>query len=394
MNYNLSSDDKIQLELRKFVAPEYIFGTDARLLAANYCTSFGAKKVLLVSYEGVINQPWFLDIENSLRQNTIDYIIYSSVSPNPRNEEVMVGANIYLENKCNLILAIGGGSVLDCAKGIGIVTSNKKHINSFEGVDTIDYPTPPLICIPTTGGTAADVSQFAIINKIEERYKMAIISKAVVPDVALIDPVTLTTMDSFLTACTGIDALSHAFEAFVSNANSPFTDLYAQEAISIIHTNLLQSLKHPTDLDLRGKVMLGSLYAGLAFSNASLGCTHSLTHSLGGYLDLPHGECNAILMPHVVEFNYPQAETRYKRIADILGIPIKDLTTSQIKYALRDKLFQINDDLGITSKLKQRGVNTDDINPLAKKAIADPCNATNPRSPIVSDLKTLYREAM
>ena len=385
---------EIQLELRKFVAPEYIFGLNARLLAGNFCRQLGGKKVLIVTDSGIIKTPWLNEIENSLTQSDIDYKIFSSISPNPRDYEVMEGVECYQENKCNIILALGGGSVLDAAKGIGIVSTNHLPISAFEGVDKIERPMPPLICIPTTGGTAADVSQFAIINNYREKYKMAIISKSVVPDVALIDPETLTSMDSFLTACTGIDALSHAFEAYVSNASSAVTDLYALEAIRLIHSNLLHSYNNPYDLQSRGKIMLSSLYAGLAFSNASLGCVHSLAHSLGGYLDLSHGECNAILLPHVVDFNYDSASDRYNTIAQTLNIPISGLNNSQIKKILIDHLKSFNQSLGINSNLSDKQVGTSDITVLSAKAIKDPCNATNPKPPKKRDLEVIYSEAM
>lgn len=385
---------QIQLELRKFVAPEYIFGLKARLLAGNFCRQLGGKKVLLVTDSGILKTPWVKEVEDSLIQSGIDFVIFSSISPNPRDYEVMEGVECYRENKCNIILALGGGSVLDAAKGIGIVSTNHLPISIFEGVDKIGRPMPPLICIPTTGGTAADVSQFAIINNYGERYKMAIISKSVVPDVALIDPETLTSMDGFLTACTGIDALSHAFEAYVSNASSAVTDLYALEAISLIHSNLLDSYHNPLDIQSRGKIMLSSLYAGLAFSNASLGCVHSLAHSLGGYLDLPHGECNAILLPHVVDFNYSSASDRYMTIARTLNIPISGLNESQIKNSLIDYLKDLNLALGIHSSLSDKQVKTSDISVLSGKAIKDPCNATNPRPPKKRDLEIIYSEAM
>jgi len=385
---------EIQLELRKFVAPEYIFGLSARLLAGNFCRQLGGKKVLLVTDSGIIKTSWLKEVENSLIQSDIDYVIFSSISPNPRDYEVMEGVKCYRENKCNIILALGGGSVLDAAKGIGIVSTNHLPISTFEGVDKIERPMPPLICIPTTGGTAADVSQFTIINNYSERYKMAIISKSVVPDVALIDPETLTSMDSFLTACTGIDALSHAFEAYVSNASSAVTDLYALEAIRLIHFNLLESYHHPLDIQLRGKIMLSSLYAGLAFSNASLGCVHSMAHSLGGYLDLPHGECNAILLPHVVDFNYNSAPDRYNIIAQTLNISISGLNESQIKKRLIDHLKNFNQSLGINSNLSDKQVTISDIPVLSAKAIKDPCNATNPKPPIKRDIEVIYSEAM
>ncbi|WP_320018385.1 alcohol dehydrogenase-like regulatory protein ErcA [Labilibaculum manganireducens] len=386
--------DDIQLEIRKFVAPEYIFGLDSRVYVGLYCQKLGGRKVLLVTDNIILKSPWLLEAEGKLKEAEIDYVIFSNVSPNPRNYEVMEGAQMYSQNKCNMILAIGGGSVIDCAKGIGIIANNGGDIRDFEGVDKIYKPMPPLVCIPTTGGTSADVSQFAIINNYEEKYKMAIISKATVPDVALIDPYVLTSMSKHLTACTGIDALSHAFEAFVSNANSAFTDLYALEAIRLLDKNLLSSVQEPNNLQARGKVMLASLYAGLAFSNASLGCIHSMAHSLGGYLDLPHGECNAILLPHVVNYNFNTASDRYKKIAEILQLSSVGVNNQENKKLLMNYLFQMNKTLGVDKTLQEKGVSLDIISVLANKAIQDPCNATNPRPPVKKDLEVVYKEAL
>lgn len=390
----MKKKENLQLDLRKFVAPEYIFGIDARLMAADYCIRLGAEKVLITCDAGIKKTIWLNELEESFKNSKISYLIFDEISPNPRDYEVMEGAKKYLDNKCNLILAIGGGSVMDCAKGIGIVATNHRPIHEFEGIDKITKPTPPLICIPTTAGTSADVSQFAIINNISEKYKMAIISKALVPDLALIDPFVLQTMDTYLTACTGMDAMCHAFEAFVSNANSAFTDLFAIESISLIHNNLLLNIQEPNNIQARGKTMLGSLYAGLAFSNASLGCVHALAHSLGGYLDLAHGECNAILLPHVVNFNFPNASDRYKKIAETVDIPTKNLTGKEIQKKIFDYLIDLKNQVNIHSTLKDRGVNSDTTYILAQKAIKDPCNATNPRTPNKDDLVTIYKESI
>lgn len=390
----MKNQNHIELELRKFVAPEYIFGIDARKLAANYCLKHGAKKVLLVTDAGLISTPWFEETTTSLKNQHIHFIVFSRVSPNPRDYEVAEGTELYLENNCNLILALGGGSVMDCAKAIGIMATNNKNINAFEGVDKIYNSIPPLICIPTTGGSSADVSQFTIINNTTEKYKMAIISKAIVPDVALIDPIVLTSMDHFLTACTGIDALTHAIEAYVSNASSAFTDLYAREGISLIADNIELSIKEPHNIQARGKIMLASMYAGLAFSNASLGSLHSLAHSLGGYLDLPHGECNAILLPHIIDYNFSYSEHKYKDIASLMGINNHGLNTKECKTQLIKEIFSLNHKLGIDSKLKDKGVSVDIIPILSSKAILDPCNATNPRSPVQDDFNQILKEAM
>ncbi len=389
-----SYNPEVQLAIRKFVAPEFIFGIDARLMVGQYCQKLGGKKILLVTDDGLLNTKWIIEITDVLNSVGIDFVTFSDIVPNPRDFQVMRGTQIYLQNNCNLILAIGGGSVLDCAKGIGIVSTNNSHINYFEGVDRIIHPIPPLICIPTTSGTGADVSQFAIINNINEKYKMAIISKAIVPDVALIDPLVLTTMDSYLSACTGMDALSHAFESYVSNASSPFTDLYSLEAIRLIKNNLNNSILQPDNIQLRGKVMLASLYAGLAFSNASLGCVHSLAHSLGGYLDLAHGECNAILLPHVVDYNFDAAKEKYYYISEVFDINTNKLSATEVKRELMLKLIEINKQIGITATLRQKGVSSDLIPVLANKAIKDPCNATNPVPPVKKDLEVIYSSAM
>ncbi len=307
---------------------------------------------------------------------------------------MMQGAEFYRTSHCNLIIAVGGGSVIDCAKGIAIIATNGKHISEFEGVDKIGKPMPPLICIPTTAGTGADVSQFAIINNYGKKYKMAIISKATVPDIALIDPAALTTMPPFLSACTGMDAFSHAFESYVSNASSDITDLHALEAIRLIYNNLFLSIQNPDDIQLRGTIMLASLYAGLAFSNASLGCVHSLAHSLGGYLDLPHGECNAMLLPFVVDYNFAASVEKYRIIAAELGVKVNNVSNDAVKSSLVNKLIEFKKKVGISSTLSSKGVGYDELDALSAKAINDPCNATNPRLPSKSDLKAIYELAL
>jgi len=378
------------MELRKFVAPELVFGLDARLLAGRYAKNFGARKVLVVSDPGIIAAGWLDDILEILAREGLQFEIYSNISPNPKEEEVMKGAEIYKNEECNAIVAIGGGSTIDCAKGIGIVSSNNKNILEFEGVDMVFNPIPPLICIPTTG-SSADVSQFAIIEDQKRKVKVAIISKAVVPDIALIDPITTTTMDDYLTVCTGLDALTHAIEAYVSNASSPITDLHALNAIRLISSNLAKTIDNPDDLGLRGNMMLGSLEAGLAFSNASLGAVHAMAHSLGGFLDLPHGECNAILLDHVVEFNYNEVPVRYQHIGDMMGIDFCGM--GEKKGVIIKELKYLKESVGINATLKQIGVKESDIPQLSRNAMEDSCIVTNPRKPKQEDIEQIFRNA-
>lgn len=380
--------------LRKFVAPEFVFGRGARRLAGRYAKNFGMTRVLLVSDPGVVAAGWRDDVDATLAESGIQAVSTADVSPNPRAAEVMRGAMLYAAERCDGIVAIGGGSVIDCAKGIGIVASNRRPIESFEGVDEVTRPGPPLIAIPTTAGTSADVSQFAIVRHPTEPVKIAIISKAVVPDIALVDPETTLTMDPLLTACTGIDALVHAIEAFVSIAANPLTDLHALEAIRLISGNLLEAIRAPEDIERRDAVMMGSLQAGLAFSNASLGAVHAMAHSLGGWLDLPHGECNAMLLEHVVAFNFPKAPDRYVKIGEALGLDLRGTTGKEALRRVFDAIRTFKRDAGIFGALSTRGVKSGDIPDLAGYALADACIVTNPRRPSHADIATLYAEAM
>jgi alcohol dehydrogenase class IV len=381
-------------DLRKFVAPEYVFGVGARSLAGRYAANLGARKVLVVSDPGVVAAGWTRDVTESLEEAGLPYVLFTGVSPNPRTDEVMAGTELYRSEGCNVLVAVGGGSPIDCAKGIGIVSSNRRHILAFKGVDRVEMPMPPLICVPTTGGTSADVSQFAIISDREEKNKFAIISKSVVPDLSLIDPLTLTTMDPFLSACTGLDALTHGIEAFVSNASSPMTDLNAIEAIRLLARHLIPSLENPGDVVLRSKVMEGSLLAGLAFSNAILGAVHAMAHSLGGALDLPHGECNAILLDHVIEYNFPSSPERFERIAEAMGIDLRGLTAQGKKKALLEGIRKIKRAAGVDLHLGGLGVKGGDVSSLSKKALLDPCLITNPRPANRRDIEVIYEESL
>ncbi|MBN2643147.1 MAG: iron-containing alcohol dehydrogenase [Victivallales bacterium] len=382
----------VSRELRKFLAPEFIFGIGARMKAGVYASNLGMSRVLLVTDPGIVAAGWLKDVQNSLREEGIKSTVFSKVSPNPRDCEVMSGMEQYRASDCNGIIALGGGSPMDCAKGIAIMVSNPGHILDYEGVDMISMPGPPLLCIPTTSGTAADVSQFAIILDTSEHNKIAIISKAIVPDVSLVDPEITVSMNPFLTACTGMDAMTHAVEAACSNASSPVTDLYAYHAIELVADNIKNAVENPNDLNARYNMSLASLEAGLAFSNASLGAVHAMAHSLGGFLDLPHGKCNAILLPHVMDFNFQSAVECFKKIGEKLKLSPK-LNTKELRRELMQTVNGFNRKLGITDTLGDMGVKSSDIPELAEKAVDDPCLLTNPRQAGIRDLESIYEEA-
>jgi alcohol dehydrogenase class IV len=382
-----------ELNICKFLAPEIVFGDGAVELLGRYAQNFGAKGVLVVTDSGMTATGLADRVVQILQSAGMRTVVYDQVSPNPRDYEVMAAAALFGQSDCDIIVALGGGSPMDCAKGVSIVSANGKHIREFEGVDNVEIPGPPLICIPTTSGSSADVSQFAIINNTRERVKIAIISKAVVPDLALLDPGLTLTMDRHLTLCTGIDALVHAVEAYVSSASSPLTDLHALEAVRLLLRHLPQVVDRLDDITLREQVMLASLEAGLAFSNASLGAVHAMAHSLGGLLDLPHGECNALLFDHVVAFNYSAASRRYDRIGELFGVQASEDSEEARRQGLLQAIRAFKERLGLQSGLGMRGVRREDIGLLARKALADPCLVTNPRRVQLDDIEAIYEEA-
>lgn len=377
-------------ELRKFVIPEIITGENAALLIGRYIGHFGAKKPMIVTDHWIASLDWFLEIEREIADHVNSYVIFKEVTPNPKDTEVMAGASLFQEQRCDLIIAVGGGSPMDCAKGISIVSSNGGNIGDYEGVDEIELPGPPLICIPTTAGSSADVSQFAIILDTTEHVKKAIISKKVVPDLALIDPIPLMAMDLELTACTGMDALTHAIEAYVSNAQSALTDIHALEAVRIITENIGASVTAERTVATMCRMMFGSIEAGMAFSNASLGAVHAMAHSLGGLYGLPHGLCNSVLLGHVIEYNFDSVPYRYRRIAEQMGITVRGVSDQVVKETLLLFIREMIEGVGISPFIRIEKGDADDLEMLAESALSDPCMITNPRVLEKKEVKEIY----
>lgn len=382
------------LNLRKFVIPEVIFGMGARKLAGQYAEKFLLKKVLLVTDIGVLSTGWVNQVIESLEEVGVGYVIFKDLTPNPKDLEVMTGVEIYKENKCDGIVVVGGGSPMDLAKGIGIVVNNGGFIIDYKGIDTIKKTVPPMIFIPTTAGTSADVSQFGIISDTKKKVKIAIVSKNIIPDIALIDYETTLTMSNYLTACTGIDAMTHAIEALVSKVSSPLTDIHAIEAIGIVYNYLPLAIKNPDKLEYREKLMFASMEAGFAFSNAILGAVHAMAHSLGGLFDLPHGECNGILLSHVSDFNYISAPEKFDKVIGIMHKKELCWTAEDKKRLMFDKLEEFKKEVGIKNTLSNLGVKETDIALLAENALNDACMITNPREAGKEDIEDIYYKAM
>jgi alcohol dehydrogenase class IV len=383
-----------QLNVRKFVAPEIVLGDGAISLLGRYTANLGSSRPMLVVDPGIIRAGWAKRATQSLAYAGLEPAVFSGITPNPKDYEVMAGSNYFLENGCDALVAVGGGSVIDCAKGFGVVVANGEHILKYVGVDTIHTPMPPLVCVPTTSGSAADVSQFAICSDTSRKIKVAIVSKMLVPDVSLIDPSTTVTMSPQVTADTGLDALTHAIEAYVSNASSPMTDLISLEAIRLIGEYLLLAVRNPSDMQARSKMSLASMNAGLAFSNAILGAVHGMAHSLGGLFDLPHGECNAILLGPVIAYNFQASPLRYREVARALGCEIERKNDSDVCKSLLSVIRLLCSEAGLAHSLGNLGVARDDIPRLAAMAMNDPCMLTNPRRPSQAEIEAVYENAL
>lgn len=380
--------------LVKFVSPEMVLGNRARLLASRYAKNLGAKKVFIVTDPGIIKTGLVSELCDFLSAENKEYVIFSDLTENPKDYEIMDGAEKFLESQSNFIIAIGGGSVIDCAKGIGMVATNKKHILDFVGVDKVDVPLPPLVCVPTTAGSAADVSQFAVVLDTTNKLKKVIVSKSIVPDVSLIDPSTTLTANYDLTLVTGMDAAVHAAESYVSNAGSNFTDLVALDTLKLINQHLPSALYDLSNLFYRSNLMTASTQAGVCFSNTGLGLVHAMAHVVGGCYDLNHGEVNAALFPHVLDYNFDAETKKYIKIAESFDLKFHNLSFADQKEVIVEYFINLKEGLGLKNGIKRLGVKEKDIPHLAKHVMHDPCIVTNPRKPSVEDVEEVLYNAL
>jgi alcohol dehydrogenase class IV len=379
--------------LLKFEIPEIIFGRGSLKQIGHCSRRMGGDRVLLVTDPGLIAKGWVDEALGYLNQEGLKTVVYDDVVTNPRSYQVEQGAVEYARKECDVIVAIGGGSPMDTAKGIAILASNKGRIEDYVGCNLITQPIPPLICVPTTAGTGSDVSQFAIIADQEKKTKMTILSRAIMPDISLIDPRMLQTKTAELIASTGMDALTHAIEAYVSSLSWPLTDPHASHAIKLVFRHL-QDAVHSKSLDPLEGMAIASLEAGAAFSNAILGAVHALAHPLGGYYDMHHGLANSILLPVVLKKNLEHAPEKYALIANAMGVDTRGKSALEAAEQVPEKIEMLIKALHIPNKLSQVGVRAEDIPLLAREAVEDLCMMTNPQRYDVDAIEAMYMDAL
>ena len=356
--------------------------------------NLGGNKALIVTDQGLSGMGMADKIKGMIEESGVQAIIFDGAEPNPTDINVHDGLKIYQDNKCNCIVSLGGGSSHDCAKGIGIVSTNGGHIRDYEGVDKSSKAMPPFVAINTTAGTASEMTRFCIITNTSNKVKMAIVDWRVTPNIAINDPVMMAGMPPALTAATGMDALTHAVEAYVSTIATPVTDACALMAIKLISENLRNAVANGADMEARDNMAYAEYLAGMAFNNASLGYVHAMAHQLGGFYNLPHGVCNAILLPAVESYNLISNPKRFADIAVAMGENIQGLSVRDAADKALAAIRRLSADIGIPSGLAELGVKEEDLEVMSKNAMKDACGLTNPRAVTLQDVIGIYKTAL
>ena len=351
------------------------------------------KKGLIVTDSVLVQIGLVGKVTELLEKNDIGYVIYDGTKPNPTVKNVNDGLSLLKENECDFVISLGGGSPHDCAKGIALLATNGGDIKDYEGVNKSKYPQLPLITINTTAGTASEMTIFSIITDEDRHIKMALVDKHMTPVMAVNDPMLMVAMPKSLTSATGMDALTHSIEAYVSTNATPITDACAEKSIELIAKYLKRAVENGNDIKARDMMAYAEFLAGMAFNNASLGYVHAMAHQLGGFYDLPHGVCNAVLLPHVQEFNAKVSAERLKKVASIMGIDVDEMTNEEGAKACIEAIKDLSKSIGIPSGLKELGAKEEDFDVLAENALKDACGLTNPVVATHKDIVQIFNNA-
>lgn len=376
----------------RFVLNETSYhGKGAISAVADEAKNRGFKKAFVCSDPDLIRFGVSKKITDILDNAGLAYEIYSNIKPNPTIENVQTGVEAFKKSDADYIIAIGGGSSMDTAKAIGIIIRNPEFedVRSLEGVAPTKNPSVPIIAVPTTAGTAAEVTINYVITDVEKDRKMVCVDPHDIPVVAVVDPDMMSTMPKGLTAATGMDALTHAIEGYITKAAWTLSDMFHLKAIEIISSSLRGAVANTPDG--REGMALGQYIAGMGFSNVGLGIVHSMAHPLGALYDTPHGVANAIILPTVMEYNAPCTGEKYRDIAKAMGVKgTENMTQEEYRKAAVDAVRQLSKDVGIPENLKDI-VKPEDIDFLSRSAYDDACRPGNPRDTSVEEIAKLYR---
>lgn len=368
-------------------------GSGAIQEIATEAKAHGFKKALVCSDPDLIKFGVTAKVTDILDKNGLEYEIYSEIKPNPTIDNVKHGVETFKKSGADYLIAIGGGSSMDTSKAIGIIIANPEFedVRSLEGVAPTKKPCVPIIAVPTTAGTAAEVTINYVITDVERKRKFVCVDPHDMPIIAIVDPDMMSSMPKGLTASTGMDALTHAIEGYTTKAAWEMTDMFHLKAIEIIARSLRSAVAN--EKEGREGMALGEYIAGMGFSNVGLGIAHSMAHTLGAVYDTPHGVACAMMLPIVMEYNADCTGEKYREIAHAMGVKgVDDMSVEEYRKAAIDAVAQLSVDVGIPTKLE--AIKEDDLDFLAESAHADACAPGNPKDASVEDLKALFRKIM
>ena len=377
-----------------FIPPVNLMGAGSLDDAVQAIRSYGFKKALVVTDAPLVGLGVARKICDLLAAQGVRSVVFDGVQPNPTTQNVTDGLRLLQDNACDFVISLGGGSPHDCAKGIALVAANGGSIQDYEGLDQSAKPQLPLVAINTTAGTASEMTRFCIITDESRHVKMAIVDKHTTPILSVNDPELMLLKPAGLTAATGMDALTHAVEAYVSTIATPVTDACALKAVELISQWLRTAVADGQNIEAREQMAYAQFLAGMAFNNASLGYVHAMAHQLGGFYDLPHGVCNAVLLPHVQAYNKQVAAKRLGDIARAMGENVDGLDNDAAAERCLAAICKLSADIGIPSGLAQLGVQTKDFPTLTANALKDACGATNPVQASPEDITAIFAAAM
>lgn len=381
---------------RRFILNEVsYFGPGARRELPGEVTRLGLHKALVCTDKDLIKFGVAKKVLDVLDEAGIPYEVFSEIKQNPTVRNVKAGLEAFAKSGADFILAIGGGSSIDTAKAVGIITRNPEFADvvSLEGVANTKNKAVPIIALPTTAGTAAEVTINYVITDEENEKKMVCVDPNDIPAIAIIDAELMYTLPRSLTAATGLDALTHAIEGLITKGAWEMSDMFEIKAIEMIARHLETAVNEPTNPEARDGMAVAQYIAGMAFSNVGLGAVHGMAHPLGAIFDIPHGVANALLLPTVMEYNAPAAIDKFGIIARAMGVDTKDMTPEEAAQAAVDAVRSLAIRVGIPQHLAELGIKETDLPRLAKAAAADVCTPGNPRDVTEADLLELYRKA-
>ncbi|MBO5426993.1 MAG: lactaldehyde reductase [Prevotella sp.] len=372
------------------------FGAGCRKELPEVLNRMGLKKALVCSDKGLIKVGTTAKVTEVLDSVNFPYEIYSEIKPNPTVTNVKQGVEAFKASGADCIIAIGGGSSMDTAKGIGIVANNPEFsdIVSLEGCAPTKKKSVPIIALPTTAGTGAEVTINYVIIDEERQAKMVCVDPNDIPAVAIVDPELMYSLPKGLTAATGMDALTHAIEGYITKGAWVMSDMYELQAIKMIAENLPIAVDEPTNPVGREGMALAQYIAAQAFSNVGLGLVHGMAHPMGSLHDIPHGVANALLLPTIMEFNMPKCIEKFGIIAKTMGVNTDGMTAEQAAQAAVDAVKALSIRVGIPQTLTELGIKEEDIPALAAQAIADVCTPGNPRDVTEAEIVELYKKVL